>query len=701
MPRVAFVASDMSAQQRGPVTQANTESHHGKEDCTMYRSWLRHTCIAALGIVLAGGGCLPGQARVPANPLGPPNPLGPAAPVAAGTPATAWPDTHALTAEDLAAFLDGLMPQQLKRENIAGAVVLVVKDGTVLFQKGYGYADVKDRTPMSAEHTLIRPGSVSKLFTWTAVMQQVELGKIDLDRNVNDYLDFKIPDTYPQPITMRELMTHTAGFEEAVKDLIVGPRTKTTSIGEYLRTHIPARVYPPGTTPAYSNYGATLAGYIVERVSGVPFDEYVEKNIFAPLAMQHTTFEQPLPAAWQPLMSKGYALGSEAPKPFETIGAVPAGSSSTSAVDISHFMLAHLQGGQWNGVRILKPETIALMHSPQFAVDPALEHMCLGFYQEDRNGHGIIGHGGDTQFFHSDLHLIQDANVGFFVSYNSVGRGEINPRSVLFQAFLDRYFPYTVPPMPTVADAVRDSKLVEGEYISSRRAATNILSFFWMFGNLKVVANADGTLVSEGFKSENQVPKTWREIGPRLYRETDGQDRIGFTQKPGEPMVLSVDYPFEVSTRVSFIDSKNFNLFLIGLVAIVSICTLLFWPLSAWIRKHYRHPLALTGVDRRWRLAIRLVMLVDLIYMTCWVSLLSGGQPLFDSSLDPKLRLIQLLGWVGTLGTLVVLLAVVRTWRAPGEWRFSHLGNLLIVASALSFSWFLLHWHLLHFSLIY
>ena len=274
------------------------------------------------------------------------------------------------------AFLDGIVPEQLKRENIAGAVVIVVKDGSVLYQKGYGYADVKTKLPMDAERTLIRPGSVSKLFTWTAVMQQVEQGKIDLDRNVNDYLDFKIPETYPQPITMRELMTHTAGFEDTVKDLMARPGRKPDTLRDYLSTHIPQRVFPPGTIPAYSNYGATLAGYIVQRVSGIPFEQYVQDNIFTPLAMQHTTFSQPLPANCQPLMSNGYALASEGAKPFETVNTVPAGGVTSSAADMAHFMLAHLQGGQWNGARILKPETVASMHPPQFAVDPALEHMC-------------------------------------------------------------------------------------------------------------------------------------------------------------------------------------------------------------------------------------------------------------------------------------------------------------------------------------
>lgn len=621
-------------------------------------------------------------------------------PVAATIPASQ--DLHSLTADDLSAYLDGVIPMQLKRENIAGATVIVVKDGKVLVEKGYGYADVEKKTPVTPQ-TLFRPGSVSKLFTWTAVMQQVEQGKIDLDRDINDYLDFKIPATYPKPITMRNLMTHTPGLEEAVKDLIVTKGAKPVSIGDFLKTHMPQRVYPPGTTPAYSNYGATLAGYIVERVSGMPFDDYVEKNVFGPLGMTHTSFRQPLPANLQPMMSSGYALGSDKSKPYEIIAAEPAGSLASSAEDISHFMLAHLQNGEYNGVHILKPETVALMHSAQFAVNPALPHMCLGFYEQTRNGHRMFGHGGDTQYFHSDLFLMPDQNLGFFVSFNSGGRGETEQRQNLFNAFLDRYFPYSIPAGVKQPNPDADANLVAGEYVTSRRPVTNILSFIAFLENLKVTPGKDGTIIIPQFKGINQVPKTWEEIGPLLYREKGGQDLVGFTKDADGNYVLAMDYPFMVWTRIGLLDTKNFNLFLIILVVGVSVLTLIFWPVSVWMRKHYGHPLQLDRRERRLRLAIRLVATIDLIYAICWLSILisSGGNPLFDASLDPTLRAVQIVGWIGSLGTLLILYGVVKTWRAPGEWWLSHVGNIAIALSAVSFSWFLWHWHLLHFSLLY
>lgn len=341
---------------------------------------------------------------------------------------------HDLTAADIEAFLDGIVPLQLKREDIAGATVAIVKDGKQLFSKGYGYADVTQKKPVTAE-TLFRPGSVSKLFTWTAVMQLVEQGKLDLGKDVNEYLDFKIPAAFGQSISLKNILTHTAGFEEQLKDLFIADK-RTPNLGNYLKTHIPKRIFAPGTTPAYSNYAAALAGYVVERVSGQPFNDYIDQNIFKPLGMTHSTFAQPLSPELVPLMSNGYVLTSNEPKAFETVGPFPAGSLTSSAADMSKFMLAHLQSGRLGAVQILKPETTRLMHSRAFGLDPAANAMAYGFFEESRNGQRIIGHGGDTAYFHSGLELLTDAGVGIFVSYNSVGRGEIDPRAMLWDAFL-------------------------------------------------------------------------------------------------------------------------------------------------------------------------------------------------------------------------------------------------------------------------
>jgi len=228
-----------------------------------------------------------------------------------------------MTAADVETFLDGVVLIQLERENVAGITVAVVKDGKLLFAKGYGYSDREKKTPVSPETTLFRPGSISKLFTWTSVMQLQEQGKLDLDKDVNEYLDFKIPEAFGKPITLKNIMTHTAGFEEQVKDLFSAD-TKSPNLGEYLKTHIPARIFPPGTVPAYSNYATALAGHIVERVSGQPFEQYVAEHIFKPLGMTHSSFDQPLPPELVDSMSRGYRVASGPAVEFEVVAPFPA-----------------------------------------------------------------------------------------------------------------------------------------------------------------------------------------------------------------------------------------------------------------------------------------------------------------------------------------------------------------------------------------
>ena len=268
-------------------------------------SGLRSRCsIAFLVAALAGSTGAAAQDAAPAVAASPAQASVPSSVPA--TDASAASQVPQLTYADLSAWLDGFMPNAIKQGDIAGAVVVVVKDGAILVQRGYGYADVDAEKPMDPEHTLVRPGSVSKLITWTALMQVIEQGKVDLDADVNQYIDFKIPALDGKPVTVRNVLTHTTGFEESLKNLISEEGNELPGFDALLKEHVPARIFAPGTTPAYSNYGASLAGYIVQRVSGMSFDDYVEKHIFAPLGMNSTTFRQPLPADWKPRMAQGY-----------------------------------------------------------------------------------------------------------------------------------------------------------------------------------------------------------------------------------------------------------------------------------------------------------------------------------------------------------------------------------------------------------
>jgi CubicO group peptidase (beta-lactamase class C family) len=609
---------------------------------------------------------------------------------------------HELTVADVHAFLDGFVPMQLEREDIAGAVVLVVKDGAIFFAKGYGYSDVDKRTPVTVDATLFRPGSISKLFTWTAVMQLVEQGKLDLDRDINDYLDFKIPPKFGKPITLRNLMTHTAGFEEQVKDLITEEGAPIATLKQHLSEHIPERIFPPGTTPAYSNYGASLAGYIVERISGRPFNDYVAENIFKPLRMSHSTFVQPLPADLKPLMSGGYRLGSSKPKPFEIIEESPAGALAATASDLARFMIAHLQNGKLDNAQILRPETAVQMHSRQFGLSPALNAMCLGFYEETRNGHRIIGHGGDTVYFHSDMHLMLDSGVAFFVSYNSAGKGDISPRSALWYHFLDRYFPFTPPKVEKLATADADARSVAGHYLTSRRSESNFLKVIAVGDNFQVTAEENGLIKIDPYKDFNGQIKKWQEIAPLVYRSVNGQDLVAFRRDERGRMQLVPNFPAVVMQRIPFVVNNDFNQSLFSAVMVVLLFTLICWPLAAIIRGHYRQPLELGASYRRLRLWVRAVCAVDIAFVIWFLLTVSSDNlAAFSSANDAKLHAIQLLGLLGAFGTIIVFVACLRSWKDSQVWFWTRIWNLLLLLACIGYVWFSYHWNLLNFNLNY
>src|SRR5579863_2008443 len=622
------------------------------------------------------------------------------APLTGSAAASAHPGgaaTHELTAADVEVFFDGLVPALLEHNDVAGGVILIVKDGRVLFSHGYGYADVKSKKPVSVEDTLFRPGSVSKLFTCTAVMQLVEQGKLDLDRDVNDYLDFQIPATYPQPVTLRRIMTHSAGFEEWGKDLFVPKASDLEPLQVDLPEHVPGRVFAPGAMPAYSNYAMTVAGYIVQRVSGEKFEDYIANHIYKPLGMAHATFAQPLPADLAPLMSSGYQLGSGPAQDFEFVNAPPAGSMSVSAEAISRFMIAHLQDGRYGNAQILKPETAKLMHARAYGPVPELNGMALAFFQENQNGHTIIGHGGDTRFFHSHLHLILDSNTGLFISLNSAGRGDVDIRGVVFKKFIDRYFPET-PALPeAVASAQDDSKSVEGNYITSRRGETNWLKMNALMNEVQFAAQPDGTIVASQIKGLNGSPRHYREIGPMIFRATDGEARLGFKKNPDGQWDIFTSGAASGFQQVSFIHTGGFLRVLMWYALTALGLTILCWPAAALVRWHYGLRMLLTGGDKRWRMLIRLICVYDLAAALGWYQYLDRlGPDHTDKSLDFFLSTLQIAGWVGVFAMVIVVVGALRSWRSQNRWMLAKLGDMVTALGCVALVWFACTCNLLH-----
>ncbi|MBP7338443.1 serine hydrolase [Niveispirillum sp.] len=633
------------------------------------------------------------------------------APAAASTTAaaaTAAPVAHPLTKEDAELMIDGFLPYALKRGDIAGAVVTVVKDGQILLAKGYGVADRETNEPVDPEKHLFRPGSISKLFTWIAVMQQVEAGRIDLDADINQYLDFKIPNTWPEPITMRQVMTHTAGFAETVRDLIVRGQDHPLELEKLLSRWVPDRAYKPGTVPAYSNYATALAGLIVQRVSGEKFEDYIDKHILAPANMKHSSMAQPLPAHLAPLMSKGYVSSREPAQAFEMVNHAPAGSLSASGADMGRFMIALLNQGEGPGGRILKPESLAQMWKPQYRPLPGQElAMGLGFYEQNRNGYRIMGHGGDTTLFHSDLSMWLDEGVGLYISFNSTGddmsRSPI--RNELRRLFADRYFPAKAGTDAVKAEPVKRKVPVSGTFYMSRRVEGTLVSIINLFGQGDLITNKDGTVTFTQFRDYAGIPKRWREVAPDRWQEV-GTDSLMHTKTDENGRVTGIttdDYPaIFIAQPVPTGISKGWNLPALGIAMAIALFAVIWWPVAALVRRRYGRPHPLSGPHL---LADRLVRGSALMMVTCLTGfalvMTLAIDPLMFGEIDLVLRLLQLAGLLGVLGLLPAGWRAWKLWTDPAAGWWARIRASLMVLVFAYFLYLVERFHLIGFALDY
>ena len=577
-----------------------------------------------------------------------------------------------LNKTDLDVWLDGFLPYALQTGDIPGAVVVVVKDGRVLTARGFGFANIDIRTPVDPERTLFRPGSVSKLVTWTAVMQLVEQKKLDLDRDVNTYLDFNIPPRDGKPVTLRQLMTHTAGFEEATKGIIFYDAPRLQSLGALLKTWVPERIYEAGTTPAYSNYGTALAGYIVERASGERFEDYVDRHIFAPLGMHTASFRQPLPDPLAAQMAGGYAKPGQPSPGFEIVGPGPAGAMTASGADMARFMIAHMQQGELDGNRILSAPTAAAMHdSPLGSVNPMslitpLNRMELGFFETNVNGRQVIGHLGDTVAFHTSLHLFMKEGVGFYVSFNSAGKAGASGtlRGALFHNFADRYFPDASLQDGRIdaQTAVDHARAMSGNWQNSRRSQSSFFSILGLIGQSKIDVGAKGELVVPALVGPNGRPREWVEIAPYVWRDRNGHDRLAAKVVDGQVVRWSMDFmsPFMVFDRVPVGKSSVWILPALYVSIAILLLTFLSGPAGWFSRRKYNSRMSLNGSALR-------------VY---WATLTLSG-----------LTLVILAGWAGLFASMLSNLKNATDSSDPWLWLLQVSGGLVFVAAVLASAW--------------
>jgi CubicO group peptidase (beta-lactamase class C family) len=615
------------------------------------------------------------------------------------------PSATPMTRADVETFVDGIMSQRLERDDIAGAAIAIVKDGSVLFEKGYGYADVAKKTPVSPDETLFSIASISKLFAATAVMQLVAQGELDLDVDVGKYLDFELKQNFPEPITLRRLLTHTAGFEEGGKDDLEPPNA-ISKLGEFLRTHQPAQIFRPGARIAYSNYGVSLAGYVVERVSGEPFAAYVAHYIYEPLGMKHSTFEAPIPPALAPLASKEYWLASQPPRAIEYLARRPAGGMFSTADDMTRFMIAHLQDGRYGDQRILTDAAARTMHTIQWRGQSDAPGIAISFYQNVGNGRLVLAHGGDLACQHSYLWLMPAERLGVFLVFNSSGTDWTRIRGSIWKAFLDRYFPSSRQAPEPSATARKDAIAVAGTYLTTRRAQTSILSILYFLTPVKVSANADNSISMDGVTYDNGTPKKYLSMGNLLFRDPGGHTLAFVRGSSGSVEAMIADGVGEYEAQRGALSGHIQLVILLGAILTLAL-SVLMWPISAIARWRYRRPLheELNAAARHRELIVRGTSIVALagvvlagIYLAALarleLQLLSGGT-------DPYIRLFQILALLVIIGSAYSVWNTVIAWRRR-EGAFLHrLGSTAVGMALVTMTLFIVTYHLLAIRLNY
>lgn len=467
-----------------------------------------------------------------------------ALPAAAGAaPVAAPPPSLGLTEEAAREFVDQRVPELLAEHGAPGVVVSVVGDGAPLASAAHGVADLAAENPLDPLAGL-PTASVAKSFTALAVLQLVERGEVDPHEDVNTYLpeDLRVPDTHDEPVTLHHLLTHSAGFDERTEMDDPEDPASQRGLEEFLRDNTPERLFPPGRFTAYSNYGTGLAGFVVQEVSGVPFEEYVERNVFAPLGMDDTRFRQLHEE--DGLVTAHRSDGS--PVPYPHIPLPPAGAAVTTGDDMARFMLALLGGGELDGERVLGSEWTDAMLDRRFEVHPEATAMGYGTYEFRTGPPRAVGHGGDLDGVHTGYVLVPEIGAGMFVAVNGDDSGPdagADPlrdlRFAVLNGFVDAFAPAedTDGTGAGNTDATPASAYTGG-YVTTRRPGSGSGRIVTLFDNVTVRDAGDGALNVRG----GLVPDDrWVPVGDDVFEAEETGERLAFVMEDGEAVAVYLD----------------------------------------------------------------------------------------------------------------------------------------------------------------
>lgn len=596
---------------------------------------------------------------------------------------------------ELGTFFDGLYAGLERAHHLSGMTVAVVRDGEVILLKGYGYADVDRRQPVDPERTLFRIGSITKALTWTALMQLSAESRIDLNSSVDQFLPEELTIRSPWKVspTMHDLMDHTPGYDDVPVAGLFRHQPYKGGLKDALLESMPVLVRKPGQMVSYSNYGAALAGFIVERVSNVRWENYVQNAILTPLEMNAATAEQPIPRDLAAQVATGYRWtdGELKPQGFEHVPLAPAGGASASASAMAHFMLAHLQDGRYGNERILPEWAARQMHEPVYRAAPQLGAWLHGLYELRAASPRVYGHGGDTLWFHSLMALFPETNTGLFVSFNSDSGAPA--RSEVYKAFLARYYPQPERQAPELlAGAAGRGAASSGWFVSTRLPRRTPARMMALMNTLSIDYEGPNRLAVRG--PAWPAPMHFVEVEPWVYREIRGQELL--VMRPvagGSPQyAFLASNPGSAFERVSTYWSPPVQLSIAGLASLGILISLFGYPIAA---------------ARGALLGLRLDSHVKASHLAAWMAsvALSVGILCFLAYMRDPQELVfgipeslRAAGWCGRIGSVLTILSAasaVILWARGFGRTGGRVAHSLVVVCQVTLSLWAVRWGLL------
>jgi CubicO group peptidase (beta-lactamase class C family) len=600
-----------------------------------------------------------------------------------------------LLEEEIGLFADSFFENALADYHIPGAVFVAVENGQVVFSRGYGYADLEKNIPVDPEKTMFCAGSVGKLINWTALMQLYEAGKFDLKDDLNLHLkSLQIPETFPEPVTFHHLLTHTPGFDD--RNIAATPETidKLLPLNDYMAATLPGRIRPPGQVTQYSNHGAVLSGLLIEDISDMPFDKYVEQNIFKPLEMSYSTFSQPQPENLQPYMATGYHYlnGNHTAQPVRIANVMPAGMGYFSGLDMANFLIAHLQLGEFKGNRILGNGTATLMHQTHFQNDARLPGMAYGFIENFKNNRRLLWHTGTSPDFHSLLVMIPEENSGFFFSMNIV---DTRVSRKLLQEFMDYFYPAELEEIAPVLSDLERAGLYAGVYRTNWHAHQTLEKLAVLGRDVVVTANSDGSIM---IRFENSPITRWIKTDENLFRMENLDEYVAFAADDhGKAFKLyQGTRPILAYDRITWWETTAFHVILQATVIAIFTSILLAAIFGRFRRKKTENIKQDPRQAHFARLAGNLVSLIHPLFiigfLAIQIKVVSGN---FDFLFYAVLTLPIILAAL----TLIITIFAVLAWKNSYWGLGGRIHYALLAAAALANSWFLYYWNLIGYKI--